>query len=291
MLPSRGTLGIAPLLATGLVLLSAPSFAQTSPAPASKPVPAVIGSSPKASSPKTRHHDKKSQPIAEAPQPAPVPPTLEEQPPTPPQVTYRDGQLSIVSTNATLSQILRSVQQQTGAVIDVPPGSGNERVVAKLGPGKPQAVLSSLLDGSKFNYVILGESKNPGAVQKVVLLAKSGGGASEPTVNTAQNNIRPQPPIPQPQPGVEPPEDEYPPNEPEVEQQQVPGAPGFPGSENLQPEVINPGNRTPEQMLQELQRMQQQQQQMQQQLNPANQQPPPQQPAFPNPAQPSPQPQ
>ena len=47
----------------------------------------------------------------------------------------------------------------------------------------------------------------------------------------------------------------------------------MPGSENLQPDVIQPGNRTPEQMLQELQRMQQQQQQMQQQLNPANQQP------------------
>jgi hypothetical protein len=167
---------------------------------------------------------------------------------------------------------LRSVQQQTGAVMDFPPGAGNERVVAKLGPGKPQAVLSSLLDGSKFNYVILGESKNPDAVQKVVLLAKSAGGASGPPVNTAQNIARPQPPVPQVQPGVEPPEDEYPPNEPEVEQQQVPGAPGFPGSENLQPEVINPGNRTPEQMLQELQRMQQQQQQMQQQLNPANQQ-------------------
>ena len=255
------------LVATSLVLLSTLGSAQTLAAPATKPAPSATGTSLKA-----KRHGKTSQPVAETPQPAPAPPTLEQQPPTPPQVTYRDGQLSIVSTNATLSQVLRSVQTQTGAVIDLPPGAGSERVVAKLGPGKPQAVLSSLLDGSKFNYVILGESKNPGAVQKIVLLAKSAGGVSEPAVNTAQNNIRPQPPVPQAQPGVEPPEDEYPQNEPEVENQQQPGMPGMPGSENLQPEVINPGNRTPEQMLQELQRMQQQQQQMQQQLNPANQQ-------------------
>jgi hypothetical protein len=221
-------------------------------------------------------HSKKSQPVAEVPQAPPAPPTLEQQPPTPPQVTYRDGQLAISSTNATLSQVLRSVQTQTGAVIDLPPGTGNERVVATLGPGKPQAVLASLLNGSKFNFVILGDPRNPGSVQKVILLSKSAGGVTEPQVNAAQSqyNFRPQPPVSQVQPGVEPPEDEYPQNEPEVENpsQLQPGLPGMPGSENLQPDVVNPGNRTPEQMLQDLQRMQQQQQQMQQQLNPANQQ-------------------
>jgi hypothetical protein len=67
----------------------------------------------------------------------------------------------------------------------------------------------------------------------------------------------------------------------------------MPGSENLTPDQLNSGNKTPEQLLQELQRMQQQQQQMQQQLNPANQQPLNQQPQnqpqgtpFPNPPQP-----
>ena len=199
--------------------------------------------------------------------PTPPPPTLEQQPPAPPQVTFRDGQLSITSTNATLAQVLRSVQMQTGATIDVPPGAGNERVVATLGPGKPQSVLSSLLNGSKFNYVILGVADNPGAVQKVILLSKSSSSTGEVPVSTAQNNAHLQP-----QQAVEQPEDEYPPNEPEVENQAQPGLPVMPGAENLQPDVNQPGNRTPEQMLQELQRMQQQQQQMQQQLNPANQQ-------------------
>ena len=55
----------------------------------------------------------------------------------------------------------------------MPPGAGSERVVAKLGPGNPKDVLAALLNGSKFNYVILGEPNNSGAVQKVILMAAS----------------------------------------------------------------------------------------------------------------------
>ena len=199
--------------------------------------------------------------------PAP-PPTLEQQPPVPPQVSYRNGQLTIDAQNATLSQVLHSVQTQTGASIDIPPGAGSERVVATLGPGKPKDILASLLNGSKFDYVLLGETNNPGAVQKVILLARANSTAS----NASQNIAR----APQPQQGVEPPEED-PQNEPEVESQAplTPGQPGFPGGEQLTPDTINaqPAQaRTPEQMLQELQRMQAQQQAMQQQLNPANQQ-------------------
>jgi len=273
MLRSRETAGFATLL-VGLIGTALCVAAQTSAGPARNPAPAGTAIAVKPAA-KQKTHSKKSQPVVEVQQAPPAPPTLEQQPPTPPQVTYRDGQLAITSTNATLSQVLRSVQTQTGAMIDLPPGAGNERVVATLGPGKPQAVLASLLNGSKFNFVILGDPHNPGSVQKVILLSKSAGGVTEPQVNaSAQYNFRPQPPVGQPQQGIEPPEDEYPQNEPEAENPgQQPGLPGMPGSENLQPDVVNPGNRTPEQMLQELQRMQQQQQQMNQQLNPANQQP------------------
>jgi hypothetical protein len=183
-------------------------------------------------------------------------------------VTYKNGQLAIDSRNATLSQVLRSVQAQTGASVEIPPGAGNERVVATLGPGQPKDVLASLLNGSKFNYVILGEANNPGSVQKVILMASTGGTSAAYVATTAQNP----PPPPQPPQAVEPPPDEdyQQANEPEVEQP-ASNQP-VPGGENVTPDAINPAGRTPEQMLQELQRMQQQQQQMQQQLNPANQQ-------------------
>jgi hypothetical protein len=257
MLRSRRRLEIALLLGAALLLPTRDISAQ-SPAKA-----------PATTSQRSKRRATKPAPIADAPQAQAPPPTLEQLPPEPPQVTYRDGQLTISSTNATLAQVLHSVQMQTGATIEIPSGAGSERVVATLGPGKPQNVLASLLNGSKFNYLILGVPDTPGSVQKVILLSKSSsnttGGAP---VNTAQGGFRP----PSPQPAVEQPEDEYPQNEPEVENQNQ-LQPGTPGSENLQPDQIQQGNRTPEQMLQELQRMQQQQQQMQQQLNPANQQP------------------
>src|SRR5271165_489018 len=278
MLRPRETRGWTVLLVAGLALAAPDIQSQVTPsAPRSNAVVAI----PQAQ--KAKSHSKKQAPVAEVPQ-APPPPTLEEQPPTPPQVRYQNGQLSIDSRNATLSQVLRSVQTQTGASVDMPPGAGSERVVASLGPGKPRDVLASLLNGSKFNYVILGEANNPGAVQKIILMTKSGSGTGASAGTTlAQNNIRP----PNPSEAVEPPEDDYQQPEPEVENQNqnqnqnqlVPGQPGMPGSEGITPDVINPAGRTPEQMLQELQRMQQQQQQMQQQLNPANQQP---QPPVPN---------
>jgi len=277
MLRPRGTHGWILILSVivGLALGVQDVHAQAAP-----PTPRNNGAVASPQVQKAKLHGKKQVPVAEVPQAPPPPPTLEEQPPSPPQVRYQNGQLSIDSRNATLSQILHSVQTQTGASVDIPPGAGSERVVASLGPGKPKDVLASLLNGSKFNYVILGEANNPGAVQKIILMTKSGSGTGASAGTTlAQNNIRP----PNPSEAVEPPEDDYQQPEPEVENQNqnqlVPGQPGMPGSEGITPDVINPAGRTPEQMLQELQRMQQQQQQMQQQLNPANQQP---QPPVPN---------
>lgn len=261
MLRLGATLGFALLLPTGITLSALGAHAQTAP-------PAVAKPSSTASTHTAKAHSRKPAPVVEAPQAPAAPPTLEQQPPVPPQVTYQNGQLTIDAQNATLSQVLHSVQTQTGASVDIPSGAGGERVVATLGPGKPKDVLSSLLNGSKFDYVLLGVANNPGAVQKVILLARTSSTAS----NTAQMNVRP----PQPQQGIEPPEED-PQNEPEVENQPplTPGQPGFPGGEQLTPDTINvqpTAGRTPEQMLQELQRIQQQQQQMQQQLNPANQQ-------------------
>ena len=107
--------------------------------------------------------------MAEVPQAPAAPPTLEETAPTPPHVTYRNGQLTIDAHNSTLSQVLRAVQTQTGASVDIPASAGSDRVVTQLGPGLPHDVLKTLLNGSKFDYVILGVAGNPGAVQKIIL--------------------------------------------------------------------------------------------------------------------------
>src|SRR5271157_2972242 len=174
---------------------------------------------------------------------------------------------------ATLSQVLRAVQLQTGASIEMPSGASNERVVGQLGPGQPRDVLNSLLNGTKFNYIILGVTGNPGAVQKVILTTPK----SASTVNTAQNNAAPPPEEPQDEDYSEPePQPQAPPPSPPqvrhgpVMPGRLPEAINQPPQQQPQPTPDNSGDnpqpsvaKTPEQLLQELQEMQQQQQQMQ----------------------------
>src|SRR5438132_8146834 len=80
---------------------------------------------------------------------------LDSIPAVAPQVSYQDGQLTIVAPNSTLADILRAVRKQTAAEIEIP-ANANERVVTHLGPGPARQVVAQLLNGSRFNYVLLG---------------------------------------------------------------------------------------------------------------------------------------
>ena len=102
--------------------------------------------------------------------PRPAPPQM---PPHPPQVSYLNGQLLIIAHNSTLADILSAVSSQTGAVIDVPPGSGAERVVGRMGPGPMRDVLAALLNGSQFNYVMIASLPDSARVEHVILISKA----------------------------------------------------------------------------------------------------------------------
>lgn len=175
-------------------------------------------------------------------------------PPTQPSVTWNSQGLHIMATNSSLSQILNQVSTSTGAKIEGV--SGDERVFGEFGPGQPREVLSQLLQGSSYNFLLLGSAD--GAL-KVVLSGRSGGGA------------RPGPPdrnINRPMPSdSEPDEDQV--QEPEPEEQPQPIQPP------PQPEQANPqGAMTPQQRMQMMQQQRlQQMQQMQQQYPQQQQQP------------------
>ncbi len=116
--------------------------------------------------------------------------------PVAPHVTYEDGQLTIVAPNSTLGDILRAVRKQTGAEIDVP--DARERVVTNLGPGPAQEVMAELLNGSRFNFVLLGSPQDPKALTRVVLVARSAADmanhpSAAPPVDQAANADQPQP--------------------------------------------------------------------------------------------------
>jgi hypothetical protein len=87
----------------------------------------------------------------------------------PPVVTYRDGQLTINAQNSTLSEVLKLVAEKTGAVIEVPPGSGLDRIVEHTGPGQADDVLARLLNGSPFDFIIVGSPQRPHELTQVLL--------------------------------------------------------------------------------------------------------------------------
>jgi len=119
---------------------------------------------------------------------------MDQIPATPAKVSYQGGLLTISAQNSSLGEILRDVRKLTGASIEIPPGT-NERVVTHLGPGAPRDVLAGLLNGSSFNYVIVGSNSDPTAVSSVVLMLKpSAAGEAQTAANLYQNNPGAMPP-------------------------------------------------------------------------------------------------
>ena len=175
----------------------------------------------------------------------------------PPQVQFRHGQLTIVAENSTLADILRAVHAQTGAVIELPPNA-TERVVTRVGPGPARDVLATLLNGSHFNYVMVGSPTHPDNVDRLILTSKTGGEpptAPAASVVEASHEAQMDDPGPSATDIAEQPTDEPAENAAAENQQQQP---------NGQPQV-----KTPEQLLRELQQQQVLQQQQQQQQPPA----------------------
>ncbi len=157
--------------------------------------------------------------------------------------------------------VLTAVKQKTGAAVDMPAASG-ERVVGRFGPGAPRDVMAQLLNGSHYDYVLLGSPSDPGALRKVVLMARVNGPAMTPPRQggqAAQGNdnqdLQAVPDIVTDDNNAEMPE------APEQEE---------PQPDQQQPDANGTAVKTPEQLLQELRQQPQQQ--------PQQQDPPPQAP-------------
>jgi hypothetical protein len=246
-------------VAVVLLALSASLFAQTKPVKRkkskAKPTPVV-----------------QPAPVIPEATVAPAPLTLAQKPAVPPKVQYQNGRLSIFAENCTLGDILRAIHQQTGAVVDLPPNA-TERVVANLGPGPSHDVISALMNGSSFNYVMIGSPTDPNDIRHLIVTAKSGGDSGTLASNTPQPGFNGRTPLNPPQNGAvitggAPPDsggdDNAEDNSAADDQPQAEDQPqeGQAADQNGQP-ANGQGVKTPEQLLQELQRQQQMQQQQQ----------------------------
>jgi len=181
-------------------------------------------------------------PPQEIPQPPPRP---EQMPPVPAKVTYQNGLLMVQAPNSTLSDIFNGIRSRASIQFEGAQGA-SDRVAANFGPAPADQVLTALLRGSRFDYVIIGAPDNPEVVQRVILTPRAGAAAPALTAAMPQRPGAPQ---------SEDDEEDQPPSEtvqpPPPVQPQPQGDP-----------------KTTQQLVEELQRMQEQQklQEQQQQL-------------------------
>jgi hypothetical protein len=187
-------------------------------------------------------------PADPTPTPVPLAPPQPELPKWP--VNEKADQASVVwdshglridATNSSLEQILTDVSTETGAKVE---GLDNDqRIFGSFGPGTAREVLRQLLDGSGYNFLLIGD-QGQGTPREIVLSTRSSTnsqpGAKSPSSTEEDEDEQPQP---------QPPPD------------------GFPNRAGFPP-------RSP-QAMERLQRIQQQQQQQQGQQpgEPPNQQP------------------
>jgi len=261
--PSLRTQGCIALFATALLAswmiggsFQASAFAQsTSSQAAQGPAHATSQASKAHKAAKTA----KQAPAPETPPPPPMPNWPVNESPSRASVTWDSHGLRIEASNSSLQQILKDVSVETGSKVEgmVP----DQRVYGSYGPGQARDVIAQLLQGSGYNVLLAGDLGSGAPRQIVLSPRRAGAGSSANPESPAQDNN---------------PDDEIPDNTEVEEQPQPPPQQPIPMQPN--PNQGRPGFgpngpiRTPQQVMEEMQRQQllQQQQQQQQDNQPGN---------------------
>jgi len=102
------------------------------------------------------------------------------------EVEFRNGKLTIGANNATLAEVLYEVHRKTGADIPIPSGAERDQVVGNFGPGPAREVMASLLNGSRFNFILVASDTDPSQLRSVVLTARGDAGSQTPAYPPAQ---------------------------------------------------------------------------------------------------------
>jgi hypothetical protein len=198
----------------------------------------------------------------------------------PSQITYNDGQLTIITENAPLSEVLSAVRAAMGADIDLPAGAATQRIWVRLGPGPARKILRDLLDSTEFNYVIQASESDSEGVRSVMLTlgSKSPETAGQGNMVARGSNRKGSPSSSNP---LDAAEQDEPPSSPLVntaeaatpDSQPPPVAPASQASKipslPVSSEIGSTGplGRNPDQMIQQLQSMYEQRRQIQMQRN------------------------
>jgi hypothetical protein len=115
------------------------------------------------------HHVVEAQPVVDAIfTPATFAPEVLALPPI---AWYHEGSLAVEAQDATLGDILQSIHESTGALIDAP--VLDERVSVQLGPRPPAQAIVGLLEGTHLNYVILGGTSDQDRLLHIIVTPKT----------------------------------------------------------------------------------------------------------------------
>jgi hypothetical protein len=212
-------------------------------------------------------------------QPPPRPLTTERAVSKPVQITYEDGQLTIITENSPLSEVMSALRTAMGADIDLPPSVASQRIWVRLGPGPARSVLRELLDNTELDYVIQASATDPEGIGSVLLTVRprnpvQGVPESRVARGTDRKNL------PASSSPLEVPEQDNSTAEsaavsdaaaPAGSSSPSTGAQSaetqLPSAEVSEPNLSRPSGRTSEQMMQQLQSMYEQRRQMQMQQN------------------------
>jgi hypothetical protein len=164
---------------------------------------------------------------------ADMPATLPIRPKPRVEVRFNRGMLSIHVNKGTLAEVLSEVHRLTGAEIQIPPAAQQEQIVADIGPAPAREAMASLLNGSHFNFIMVGSDGDPNALHSVLLTPKQGDGSMPAGLPPAQEYSSANQPPPEPPPAgqamphTEDAPDETPPTTPEVDEMPPPPPPSI----------------------------------------------------------------
>ncbi|HET6934427.1 MAG TPA: hypothetical protein VFI72_06280 [Candidatus Angelobacter sp.] len=88
------------------------------------------------------------------------------------RVEFHQGLLTVMAENAELGKVLHLIGAKTGAEVEVAPELSNEPVVAHLGPGSPNEILSLMLNSPRIDFILMG-SDEVGVVRRLLVRRKA----------------------------------------------------------------------------------------------------------------------
>ena len=144
-------------------------------------------------------------------------------------VEFKNGKLSVMADHVSLAQILNEVHRLTGTEITIPPGGAQEQIIVGIPPLPLREALVSLLNGSRFNFIMVDSEREPGKLKSVILTYRGAGGISQPAIAAPEPPVADTPPEPEPEP--QPMQQEP---QPDTQQQPPEGA-GQPGPQDAPP--------------------------------------------------------